>query len=151
MKKYFILTVLFLLAGVQVLAMDSDELMERFKAHRSKIYKELNLTSEQIADIQKIDEKVYIKLEPELKQMAFNINKIEEIAASEDCTIKKVKAVKKDFKSIEKRISYIKKSYNKEFSNVLTQEQKVLYKTAKENLQLEQKKEIEELKKQLNN
>lgn len=121
----------------------SDELLTRFKTHRNAVYQKLDLTEKQARSIKKIDEKVYTKLEPELMQVSFYINKLEEIAKSSDCTIERVDAVKKEFQETEKRISVIKTKYEKSINQVLTQEQKSAYEEAKEIQRKEIQKEIE--------
>lgn len=141
MKKIGLLIILSLF--VQVYAQDSNELLERFKQHRASIYNSLNLTDEQAAKINEINSRIYTELEPEFKEVSLQIKRIDDIANSDDCTVKKVNAVKKDFKSVEKQISSKKRGYEKEFKQVLTPEQKTAYKAAK--------KEIQELKKSLKN
>lgn len=149
MKKIGLLIILSLF--VQVYAQDSNELLERFKQHRASIYNSLNLTDEQAAKINEIDTRIYTELEPEFKEVSLQIKRIDDIANSDDCTVKKVNAVKKDFKSVEKRISEKKRGYEKEFKQVLTPEQKNAYKTAKKEFRKQHKKEIQELKKSLKN
>lgn len=151
MKKFIVLIVLSLFVNIQVYAQDSNELLERFKQHRASIYASLNLTNEQAAKINEIDSRIYTELEPEFKEVSLQIKRIDDIANSDDCTVKKVNAVKKDFKSVEKRISEKKHSYEKEFKQVLTPEQKTAYKTAKKEFRIQHKKEIQKLKKSLKN
>jgi len=130
----------------------SDELLTRFKTHRNTVYQKLNLTEQQSNKIRQIDENVYTQLEPELVQISRYINKLDEIAKSDECTIERVDEVKNEFKVTEKRISAIKAKHEKAVNHVLTREQKTAYKEAKEVQRAEIQKEIEKLQKeQMNN
>lgn len=142
MKKYILLIILSFVLSNPILALDSNDLLDKFKQHRNSLYETLNLTAAQKEEINKIDSAIYQKLEPELQEISLYINKLDEIANSDDCTIEKVNAVRKDFKIVEKRISYIKKGYEKEFKHILTSEQKTVYKNAKKEFRDRCKKEI---------
>ncbi len=151
MKKYILFITLSFVLSNPIFAQDSNDLLDRFKQHRNSIYETLNLTESQTEEINKIDAVIYQKLEPELKEIALNISTLDAIAKSDDCTIEKVNAIRKDFKVVEKRISYIKKGYEKEFKQILTSEQKTAYNNAKKEFRTKSKKEIKELKKSIKN
>lgn len=151
MKKIFIFAMLSLFLSSNVFAEDPESLLVRLKNNRTSIYETLNLTQEQIIEIDKIDAKFYADIQPGLNDISLDINRIQTLAESDDCTLEKVKAVKKDFKLHEKRVSYIKKEYDKKFNKVLTNEQKSAYKTAKKVQKIKIKKEIENLKRSLEN
>ena len=124
----------------------SQDLISRFKIHRNNLYPKLDLTSAQAQQIKVLDNDVYIKLTPELEQIALNLQKIDEIANSDNCTIERINAVKKDFQGTHKNISKIKANYEKEFKLILNKKQKSLYKTALKEQQEQIKQEIEEYK-----
>lgn len=126
----------------------SDELLTRFKTHRNTVYQKLNLTEKQTNRIKQIDENIYTQLEPELVQISNYVNKLDEIAKSNDCTIERINEVKNEFQSTEKHISAIKDKHEKAINRVLTKEQKIAYKEAKELQRREIEKEIENLKKE---
>lgn len=147
MKKNFLLlsfVLLNVISSVQaqdmVLQSSPEYLMQKLKNNRGEIYKSLNLTQEQIQNINNIDEKFYMELEPELQQVSVFIQKVQEIAESDNCTIKRVNEVKKDFKATDNRISVIKCRYDKAVKKQLSCKQKRLYKNAKKQQYLELKK-----------
>ncbi len=146
MKKISLILCLLLISG-PVFAQTPEDLMARFQYHRNAVYQKLDLTEGQTKKIKKIDENVYIKLEPELQQVSNYINKIDEIANSDNCTIERVNEVKEEFKTTEQRISAIKEKHEKAINRVLTPEQKTAYEKAKEVQRAEIEKEIEEIRK----
>ena len=79
----------------------TSEILEKIKNGRAAIYSSLDLTSEQTHEINELDRIFYEKLYPELQEMSMLSQKLERIASSSDCTIKKVKSVRKEFKVVE--------------------------------------------------
>lgn len=145
MKKISLIITLLLIVS-PAFAQTAEDLMTRFQYHRNAVYQKLDLTEKQTKKIQKIDNNVYIKLEPELKQISNYINKIDEIANSDNCTIERINEVKEEFKTTEERVSAIKDKHEKAINRVLTKEQKTAYEEAKEIQRKEIQKEIEALK-----
>lgn len=78
----------------------TSEILEKIKNGRAAIYSSLDLTSEQTHEINELDRIFYEKLYPELQEMSMLSQKLERIASSSDCTIKKVKSVRKEFKVV---------------------------------------------------
>ena len=87
MKKIVLIMSLALLMCTQVMAQNSDELLNRLKTHRADIYASLNLTYEQKNKINKLDNQIYQELEPDLKQISLKLKQLENLANSENCTI----------------------------------------------------------------
>ena len=102
-----------------------DELMEKLKTHRNSIYTSLNLSQEQVSKINEIDSKHYVKLEPELVKISFIVNKISDIAESDNCTI-----------------TSLRKDYDKEFKTVLTPHQKLNYRIIRAKKRAELRREV---------
>ena len=67
----------------------TSEILEKIKNGRAAIYSSLDLTSEQTHEINELDRIFYEKLYPELQEMSMLSQKLERIASSSDCTIKK--------------------------------------------------------------
>ena len=91
----------------------TSEILEKIKNGRAAIYSSLDLTSEQTHEINELDRIFYEKLYPELQEMSMLSQKLERIASSSDCTIKKVKSVRKEFKVVERNLNLLKKDYEK--------------------------------------
>ena len=98
----------------------SSEILEKIKNSRAAIYSSLDLTSEQTHVINELDRIFYEKLYPELQEMFMLSQKLERIASSSDCTIKKVKSVRKEFKVVERNLNLLKKDYEKQIGGILT-------------------------------
>lgn len=124
----------------------TQDLILRFKKHRNNVYSKLDLTTSQAEQIATLDNDIYLKLTPELEQISLNLTKIDAIANSDNCTIKQINTIKKDFKSTHKKISKIKSNYERKFKLVLNKNQKSLYKTALKEQKAQIKQEIEEFK-----
>ncbi len=150
MKKIVLIMSLALLMCTQVMAQNSDELLNRLKTHRADIYASLNLTYEQKNKINKLDNQIYQELEPDLKQISLKLKQLENLANSENCTIERVDAIKRDFEKNEQKISVIKNKYEQEFIKILTPEQRVRYNKAKREQEAKAQREIEALKNSLN-
>lgn len=78
--------------------------------------------------------------------------KLERIASSSDCTIKKVKSVRKEFKVVERNLNLLKKDYEKQIGGILTAGQTVEYRVLKkkqqEDMKNRMKEEIEAIKRE---
>lgn len=98
----------------------TSEILEKIKNGRAAIYSSLDLTSEQTHEINELDRIFYEKLYPELQEMFMLSQKLERIASSSDCTIKKVKSVRKEFKVVERNLNLLKKDYEKQIGGILT-------------------------------
>lgn len=122
------------------------ELMDKIINHRISIYEKLNLSDEQTNQIKEIDNRRYSELEPEIVKISNMTKKLENIAESENCTIKSVNEVKKEFKPVQKDLNRINNKFEKEFKQVLTSEQKLKYKQAKIQKRKELKEEVEKQK-----
>ena len=87
-------------------------------------------------------------LEGPFKLQKEYINKIDEIANSDNCTIERINEVKEEFKTTEERVSAIKDKHEKAINRVLTKEQKTAYEEAKEVQRKEIQRELENIKKE---
>ena len=119
-----------------------DELMEKLKTHRNSIYTSLNLSQEQVSKINEIDSKHYVKLEPELVKISFIVNKISDIAESDNCTIEAVNEQKENYKLVQDDITSLRKDYDKEFKTVLTPHQKLNYRIIRAKKRAELRREV---------
>lgn len=149
MKRFILLAIIALFLGSQAFAADNNDLLERLQSSRTEIYASLQLTPNQKARINQLDNQVYQKLESDLQEVSLHINKIQELANSPDCSIDKVNAIQADFKIVENRISAIKDEYEIEFNKILTPKQQDLYKSAKLKQQAKLEKEMQALKSNL--
>ncbi|OLA74990.1 MAG: hypothetical protein BHW62_05010 [Acinetobacter sp. CAG:196_36_41] len=130
----------------------TSEILEKIKNGRAAIYSSLDLTSEQTHEINELDRIFYEKLYPELQEMSMLSQKLERIASSSDCTIKKVKSVRKEFKVVERNLNLLKKDYEKQIGGILTAGQTVEYRVLKkkqqEDMKNRMKEEIEAIKRE---
>lgn len=149
MKKVLLLFLLSIMGLQPIFASElttADDILNRVKTNRQEVYSKLDLDIEQKGKIKEIDNKVYQELNPKLEEIAVFIKKIDDIANSDNCTVKAVNEVKKEFKHVDKEITVIRNSYEKEFKQVLTKNQKTLYKKARKEQRAKIRKEIKELK-----
>lgn len=152
MKRFIIITCLLLSGNFVFAKIDSPEnyaagILDKMQSHRQSIYENLDLTPAQTEEIAKLDKKIYARIEPDLKQTAILVKKIEDIAESENCTIKAVNKVKKEFKPVQKNLNSVKRDYDREFKKILTDEQRTKYKLVREEKRKELQKEIHSISK----
>lgn len=141
MKKILLILICILLSNLAGFAATPDtqnfvehhtsEIMTEIQNQRSKIYSSLDLSQEQFQLINNIDKNRYEDITPELNKLSLLVKKLDDLANSEDCTIKKVKKVQKEFKPIQKELYTINLKYEKELKNTLTKEQLTEYDTAR--------------------
>lgn len=125
----------------------TDSLPEKIKSYRSAIYASLELSSEQVEQIQKLDNNLHQSIEPELKKLDYLVKKAQDIAHSDDCTKEAINNIKKEFRAVENDMNCIKRGYDKEFIQILNAEQKSKYRLVRKQMRAELKKEMEEQKK----
>ncbi len=136
----------FVMAESDVVDAKAAEMLQTIKGLRNDIYVSLDLTPEQVVQIDELDSALYAELEPEIKKIAGMTQKLEDIANSDNCTKEAVFAVKKEFKTVEKDMNCIYKKYAKNFKTVLTSQQKSKYRQARNAKQAEIKQEIKRLR-----
>ena len=104
------------------------------QSKRVNVYKTLDLSEEQLQIINNIDRKRYTEIRPEIIKLSELVKKLEDLANSEDCTIKKIKSIKKDFKPIQNELYNINHKYETELKKALTKEQNLTYKKVKKQM-----------------
>lgn len=161
MKRFFLIVFCILISNNAVFSQIADKvvapdssveiqtikLLEKVKYHRNTIYDSLELTAEQVSQIQKLDNNLYQGVEPELKKLTQLTKNMQDVALSDNCTKKAINNIKKEFKSVEKDMNSIKQDYDKQFEAVLTSKQKSKYKLARKQKRAEFKKEMEKQRK----
>lgn len=129
----------------QETAQNDTDLLEQLKQNRSSIYRQLNLSPEQIKKINNIDKQRYAELEPKLEKLTIEQKKLKSLADSGNCTMEEVNAIKSEFDNTEKEISPIQSKYEKDLKNVLSTKQKFQYYRIKRTKRAEMRKEIKKL------
>lgn len=112
----------------------TTELLDKIKTHRDYVYSTLNLSEEQIKLINIIDTERYKEVEPALRELSQLVKKLEDLANSENCTIRKVNKVKKEFKPVQKNLYSITKKYENELKTILTPEQNIKYENSRKQI-----------------
>lgn len=124
-----------------------DIFLEKFKSYRSSMYPNLHLSASQKEKISKTDEEVFKKLSPHTQKISSLQDDLKNLVENEDLTIEKINKIKQEFDIEDEHISLIKKDYEKEFKQILTPKQKILYRIEKRKLRKNIKKEIKIIKK----
>lgn len=106
----------------------ADNIINRVKSHRCTIYEQMNLTEEQLEEIEELDRKYYIQAKSDLIMIAILSTNLENLAENPDCTTKEIRKIQKDIKYTQKEMNKLKKDYNNKFKSILTWKQKSVYK-----------------------
>lgn len=142
-KVLFILSLCLIGNTMPVLAQDADntpcevsiieeqqydyasQLIEKIKLQRDSIYNALNLTPSQIKCKNEIEKKRFEALAPELKKFCLAKKKLKN--AQEKCDKAGIARAEKELKPIRKCIQRISSEYDKQFMEILNNEQKAKY------------------------
>lgn len=118
----------------------TTEILTTIKTQREKVYNTLDLSEAQFQFINNIDTRRYEEIEPELCQLSKLVKDLNDLANSDDCTIKKVNVIKKEFKPIQNGLYKINQKYETELQTVLTKEQNSKYKKIRKQMRNDLKK-----------
>lgn len=110
------------------------EILTTIRSQRTKVYENLDLSKDQLQIINNIDKRRYDEILPEILKLSELVQALDDLANSGECTIKKVNAVKKEFKPVQDELYNINRKYETELQIVLTKEQSVAYKKARKQI-----------------
>jgi len=105
----------------------TDELLAKIKAKHNEIYKGLDLSAEQMSEINILNGKYYSDIEQKLEKISQQVQKIENIANSDNCTKEQIDKVAGEFKVVEKELNLLKDKHEKKFRKILTLKQRFKY------------------------
>lgn len=147
MKKIFFLIALsFIFTSQLVIASETpdDITYKQVLKLRSDIQEQLNFSEKQAQKRAELNAIYYPKINSKFEQIDEQIQKINNLVQSENCTIEQVDIIKKDFKLIETELSEINRQYEHEFRATLSLKQKVKYSKLKRQNRKILKKELKE-------
>lgn len=123
--------------------------LERVMDMRNSVQERLNLSSSQEEVRKEINTNFRKEIEPQINKIDVYVNRIANIANSDDISREKIDSVRKEFEATETELSDINQKYEKEFRRILTPSQKIKYVIYKKQARTVLRKEIkEEIKRQ---